>query len=110
MNLDHITTLEDFKQRIPALISCGDDDSFLELEEIYKRFDHGRKLKKSKSDGRSDNLKKVLVNAIERLERYNQPLTYENILNSLGYCFYDDDGQLIIERIEYESERMEVCI
>ncbi len=110
MNLDHITTIEDFKQRIPALISCGGVDSEDELCEIFKRFNHGRKMKKRRSGKRTDQLGKAIIKSVERLKRYKQPLTLENVANGLNYCLYDDDGQLIIESIEYDQERMEKCI
>ncbi len=112
MNLDHITTLEDFKQRITALISCGGEDSSLELNEIFKRYNHGRLLKESKSGTRSDNLKKILIKLIKYMEYRKHPLTMANIRRGLEDFLYEngDDGKMIIERIEYNPERMEGCI
>ena len=110
MNLDHINTIEDFKQRVPALISCGGEDSNNELEEIFKRFMNGVNQKKCRSKSRYDNLRKALMRSIARIERYNQPLTLENVVNSLRYCQYDDDGFLVIENIEYDHSKKEECV
>ena len=81
-----------------------------EIGRVDPLIKHAHKLKIKRSEKRKDRLHLLLEKSIHRIEKKSLPVTIRRAAYGLLDFREDESGFRIIERIDYDSEKMEECV
>jgi len=110
MNLDITASPSEFIQQLYELIEGDSDIAEQEISDLLKCARHGWNLRKTRTQPRQSFFNKLLIKSVNRIQRYNWPVTIESVANGLLELEYDGDCYRIIEGIYFDEEKDAVCV